>query len=498
VPRRSLAACLLLGLLLGLFGAASAVAGPAEVSAERRELNLRTFDRAWSIVDQNYWDPEFHGVDWQALRAELRPLAAEAPDDASLRGILEDMIGRLGQSHFGVIPGRGSRRAAADARASAAGDGKGVDAAGDDDLPTCAGQFSEVLLEALRADAPPMTGASPGVAVELTEGHVLVERVEPGSPASGAGVETGWELVRIGEQPLADLGPCLGADLDQRAMRGVVYRLVASLLEGDEGSKVELALLDRAGDERVLRLARELPEDVETVRFGNLPPVHFRFGSERIEGPHGIDVGLLRFNFWMMPVAAAFEDAMVSMLDADGIVIDLRGNPGGVAGLSGGIAGYFVPTAEVLGTLQYRTGELRLPVNPRFVSRHGDAIEPYAGPVAILIDQFSASTSEIFAAGLQDLGRARLFGETSAAAALPAVVEELPNGDLFMHPMADLKRPSGGRIEGTGVIPDELVPVTREGLLRGEDEALQAALAWIAEAAREDPASAPGAPSSPW
>lgn len=93
----------------------------------------------------------------------------------------------------------------------------------------------------------------------------------------------------------------------------------------------------------------------------------------------------------------------------------------------------------------------------------------------------SASTSEIFAAGLQDHGRARIFGETSAGAALPAVIERLPNGDLFMHPMADLVRPSGERIEGRGVLPDVAVEVTREGLLKGIDAPLEAALSWIVD-----------------
>jgi carboxyl-terminal processing protease len=454
---------------------APALAPAAEVSADRRALNLETFDRAWSIIDRGYWDAGFHGVDWKALGEELRPRAAEATSDARLREVLEDMIGRLGQSHFGIIPGRSE---------GPGEESQGSDASGateEEDLPTCAGGLSEMVLSVLRSDAPPMTGAGPGFEVELADGTVLVERVDAGGPAGRAGVETGWELLRIGDQPVRDVGACLGADLDERAMRSLVYRLVASLLEGGEGSTVELALRDRDGAGRTLSLRRELPADVETVKFGNLPPVHFRFSARRVAAGGGLEVGVLRFNYWMMPVAAAFEDAVLSMRDADGIVLDLRGNPGGVAGLAGGIAGYFVPTAEVLGTLQYRSGELRLPVNPRFVSRHGEAIDPYDGPLAILIDQFSASTSEIFAAGLQDLGRARLFGETSAAAALPAVVEELPNGDFLMHPMADLERPRGGRIEGVGVEPDVAVPVTRAGLARGADEALEAALAWIAE-----------------
>jgi hypothetical protein len=97
-------------LALGFLVATATVAPvAAQVSDERQELNLRTFDRAWSIVDQGYWDPEFNGVDWQALGDELRPRAAEAPSDARLRDVLEDMIGRLGQSHFGIIPGASSR-----------------------------------------------------------------------------------------------------------------------------------------------------------------------------------------------------------------------------------------------------------------------------------------------------------------------------------------------------------------------------------------------------
>ena len=75
------------------------------------------------------------------------------------------------------------------------------------------------------------------------------------------------------------------------------------------------------------------------------------------------------------------------------------------------------------------------------------------------------------------------------AAALPAVIEELPNGDYLMHALADLTRPSGERIEGEGVVPDSLVPLTTDGLVRGVDEPLAAALEWIFDQA--DPASTP-------
>ena len=97
----------------------------------------------------------------------------------------------------------------------------------------------------------------------------------------------------------------------------------------------------------------------------------------------------------------------------------------------------------------------------------------------------SASTSEIFAAGLKDHGRVRLFGEPSAAAALPSVIEEMPNGDLLMHAIADFIRPSGERIEGRPVQPESPVALTREGLLAGRDEPREEALRWIVAELRD-------------
>ena len=289
--------------------------------------------------------------------------------------------------------------------------------------------------------------------------------------------------MRIEDQPLADVVPCLGADLEPRPQRRLVWQIVSGLLEGDEGEEVELELADAQGGRHTMTLARVKSPAATSVKFGNLPEVIVEFDRSFVEpaelGGDEHRIGVIRFNYWMMPVAQWFEEAVVEMKDATGVIIDLRGNPGGVAGLSPGLAGYFVGEAESLGTLEYRQDELFLRINPRRVSRKGEKLETYTGPLAILVDELSASTSEIFSAGLQDLGRARIFGETSMAAALPAVIEALPNGDLLMHALADLKRPSGERIEGIGVIPDEAVPLTREGLLEGRDEPLEAAIRWI-------------------
>lgn len=447
-------------------------------SAERARLNLETFDTAWKLIDDRFWDPDFGGVDWEAVRAELRPEAERAQNDRELRDVLERMVARLGQSHFGVIPG---------APASDA------DGHGSDEHPACAARLSERLLAVLDEDSPTGDPAGPGFDIAWVDDATLVSRLDPEGPADRAGVELGWELVRVDDQPLAKVARCLGADLDPRALRSLQHELVGALLAGAEGTQVEIELRDAGGRRRGLKLRREEPSDTQIAHFGNLPPLRVRFQQRllRVEGPpaHGLLIGVLRFNVWMIPIANLFEDAIVELVDVGGIILDLRGNPGGIAGLAPGIAGFFLTEKLSLGTLRYRHDELRLQTNPRLVTRTGQRIEPYAGPLAILVDQFTGSTSEIFAAAMQDHGRARIFGETTAAAALPAVIERLPNGDLLMHALADLERPGGGRVEGKGVTPDESVPVTRDGLLRGIDEPLQAAVDWIAV----QPAPAAGA-----
>jgi carboxyl-terminal processing protease len=99
--------------------------------------------------------------------------------------------------------------------------------------------------------------------------------------------------------------------------------------------------------------------------------------------------------------------------------------------------------------------------------------------VAILVDGSSASTSEIFAGGLKDLHRARIFGTLTAAAALPSVITRLPNGDGFQYAVANYISEGGQALEGNGVTPDIEVKLTREELLAGHDSVLDAALDWI-------------------
>jgi carboxyl-terminal processing protease len=215
------------------------------------------------------------------------------------------------------------------------------------------------------------------------------------------------------------------------------------------------------------------------VSFPNLPTFLALLEHERRIVGDDRCVGIIRFNIWMTALADDFDRAVDALRDCRGIVVDLRGNPGGLGFMVAGIGGHFLDSTASLGTMRTRSGELRFVVNPRRATTRGEPVKPYAGPLAILIDPLTGSTSEVFAAGMQGVGRARIFGETSAGQALPAMATRLPTGDVLLHVTADLVGPDGRRIEGRGVVPDEAARLRREDLLAGRDPPLDAALRWI-------------------
>lgn len=186
------------------------------------------------------------------------------------------------------------------------------------------------------------------------------------------------------------------------------------------------------------------------------------------------DVGYVRFNIFFQPddIIKSVREMVAACGDCNGMVIDLRGNPGGIAGLAMGLAGWFVDKGgQQLGTMYLRESNLKFVVFAR--------PQPFRGPLAILVDGCSASTSEIFAEGMKDMDRARIFGTRTAGAALPSVFERLPNGDGFQYAIANYISLSGKPLEGIGVIPDQEVRLTRQALAAGQDPVLDAAVAWI-------------------
>jgi carboxyl-terminal processing protease len=399
---------------------------------------LETFDAVWTIVRDTHFDPTFNGVDWDAARTEFRPKAAAAKTPAELRAVLHAMLGRLGQSHFSVIP------------ASAAG--------GSEDA----------------ADG----NATPGFDIRIVGADVLVTTVAAGSGAATAGIRPGWKLTAIGDQRVSDLMARLAETPDERVRNLEAWRSLQGRMRGSDGSELTLAFEDGTGA-AVTRTIARWRQQGQAITVGNLPTMYVNVTSEERKTPAGKRAGVIGFNVWMAAVDRPFQLAVDEYRDASGIVIDLRGNPGGLAAMMMGIAGHFIPERESLGVMKSRDNELKFTVNPRLVSAKGARVETFAGPVAILVDGLSASASECFTGGMQSLGRVRVFGERSMGAALPSQFDRLPNGDVFIHATADFVTADGTRLEGRGVIPDEAIPLRRADLLAGRDAALDAALAWI-------------------
>ena len=104
----------------------------------------------------------------------------------------------------------------------------------------------------------------------------------------------------------------------------------------------------------------------------------------------------------------------------------------------------------------------------------------YLGPVAVLVDTFSASTSEIFAAALQEHKRARIIGRPTMAAVLPSMIDKLSNGDRLQYAIGDfVTAVNKVHLEGRGVTPDELIPINPAAMREGRDPDLEAALRWL-------------------
>ena len=433
MQRRAAAALLVVSL-----GAAASAQVP---------LGVETFDAAWRIVRDTHFDKTYNGVDWDAARAELRPKAEAAKTPAELRGVIASMLSRLGQSHFAVLP------ASADPSPAESSDTVGI--------------------------------AVPGFDVRLIGDDLVVTSVEPGRGGARAGVRPGWKLISVGGKPVADSLRNLPQTTDER-LRGLqAWRIAQSRLRGGEGSVVEMRFDDGSTPDGVKVMVEREGEQGIPVKVGSLPQMFVRVVENTRKTPGGRTAGVIGFNVWMAAIDAPIAKAIDKHRASDGIVIDLRGNPGGLAALMIGLSGHFVPERKVLGVMKTRDNPLEFRANPRIVDTNGQPVNVYGGPVAILVDSMSGSASECFAGGMQSLGRVRVFGQTTMGQALPALFDKLPNGDVMIHAYADFVTGNGTRLEGRGVIPDEPTPLTREDLLAGRDRALDAALAWIDSAGRK-------------
>ncbi len=283
-----------------------------------------------------------------------------------------------------------------------------------------------------------------GFNMERIDGRWAVAEVLPGSPAEAGGVTPGWLVLARNGVPLGDRS-------DFRPGEGEIATW--EFLDRDDRT-VKVPLAARPLSTKPRQLERELTGGFLYLRF------------DGFDGPD---------RRWL-------SDELKEHRAAPGVVLDLRRNPGGETLSLGITVGEFFDRSVDCGTFITRAGRRSVKNSWQFGSAH------YAGRVAVLIDNATASAAEIFSAVLQDHGRATIVGRKSAGAVLASWFYTLPDGGELQLSREDYVRPKGERLEGHGIEPDVTVPFTLADLRAGRDPDIEAALAVL-----QSPAAVPAA-----
>jgi carboxyl-terminal processing protease len=267
---------------------------------------------------------------------------------------------------------------------------------------------------------------------------IFIESVIPGSPAEGSGLRRFDRIIQVDGKPL----------------KNVNTRDAAESIRGPAGSTAVLTI--QRGDQSltvsVVRAPiQEHPVKVEVIQPGVVYAKLFGFsrgaGSQLRSALHGV----------------ATHETVRS------IVLDLRGNPGGLILEAQNVGGIFLPQGTVLATLKERGAP------PTRLRAAGAPLFPRT-PLVVLTDASSASASEIIAGAFKDYGRATIVGEKTAGALGGSVAFPLPGRAGMSVTVERITTPQGTAVEGIGISPHVPVALTVADMERREDTQLQAAL----------------------
>jgi C-terminal peptidase prc len=330
-------------------------------------------------------------------------------------------------------------------------------------LPAGAGEpsavFTKAMNEALRATLDPHSryldaktmendrgdGAFGGLGIEVDTDPQGVRVVAPmaGSPAARAGLREGDLIVR----------------LDGQSLGGLPLPDAVSRMRGEPGTTVSLVVRRGPAEELPVALTREI------IR------------RQPVQASMQGQVLVLKLGTFSAGVGLAMEKAIAEAAAStapQGVVIDLRGNPGGLVREAVRVADAFLADGEIV-SLRGRAAPTR--------SWKADAEQSLPGtPLVVLIDRRSASASEIVAAALQDHGRATVMGQRSFGNGTVQVTYPLggQNGALKLT-TSRYYSPAGVSVHGTGVTPKiELADTKRCAVTPGvRDEVLSCAIAFL-------------------
>lgn len=279
--------------------------------------------------------------------------------------------------------------------------------------------------EELKQQDAALQGELVGIGATLSDetGQLLVVSVISGSPAAGAGVRSGDRILAVDDQ-----------SVEGKSVEDVVIRV-----RGEEGTTVRIRLLHR-GDNQ--------PTELSIVRAKiTIPAVTWTI----VPGTRVADLRVTQFsNGTTDQLKTAIDGARGA--GATAAMLDLRGNPGGFVNEAVGVASQFLSGGIVYVTQDAAGAETQVPVQPG-----GVAIDL---PLVVLVDHGSASSAEIVAGALQDAKRARLVGVKTFGTGTVLNTFTLSDGSAVRLGVERWLTPTGRRIFGEGVAPDDPVELS--------------------------------------
>lgn len=286
-----------------------------------------------------------------------------------------------------------------------------------------------------------------GAALARNDAGDLVLTVIPDRPAAKAGIQDGDVLLAVDGQPIT---PSMTIDE------------AVALIRGEVGTTVKLKLR-RVGHPELFEV-KAVRERIDT------PNVEWRLLDE---GKH---IGYARINIFGEPAASELRHALEDLASkgVNKLVLDLRGNGGGLLDSAVDTASLFVKDGEVLREIKRGGQERFYPVKPVQSLAQGWAI-------ALLVDGGTASASEIVAGALRDHGRAMLIGEKTFGKGSVQEVHELPDGSSLHVTVARWLTPKRHQIDKVGLEPDVAVTISQADRDAGRDPQLERAQRWLAD-----------------
>jgi len=299
--------------------------------------------------------------------------------------------------------------------------------------------------EAAKSFNAQLSGTFSGIGAELgkdAQGNLIVIAPIDGTPASKAGLRAQDMVVSI----------------DGKDTTGLSVDEAVGKIRGPKGTKV------------TLRIARDKTEDLSlTITRDDIKVPSVK--SEILDG----NIGYLRitqFNDDTARLARSAADNFKSH-QVKGIVLDLRANPGGLVDAAVSVTSMWLPEGKTI-LVEKRA-------NVAVATDLANGVNPLIGiPTAVLIDEGSASASEITAGALKDNKAATLFGVKSYGKGSVQQLTDLPDGDTVLKvTVARWYRPNGQNIDKKGITPDTLVKMTEDDQKQGADPQKDAAINFL-------------------